>query len=79
MITAVPFRYSGNNVAILWLIGGEAQLIAGVTVSLTCPFHRRKILCQGSDRIVSNCRISVRPGGGGNPIGRVVIELSISN
>jgi hypothetical protein len=24
MIAAVPFRYSGNNVAILWLIGGEA-------------------------------------------------------
>src|SRR5271169_3712427 len=32
MIAAVPFRYSGNNVAILWLIGGEALLIAGVTV-----------------------------------------------
>jgi hypothetical protein len=33
MITAVPFRYSGNNVAILWLIGAEALLIAGVVVS----------------------------------------------
>jgi len=32
MIAAVPFRYSGNNVAILWLIGAEALLIAGVTV-----------------------------------------------
>src|SRR6266481_5740714 len=32
MIAAVPFRYSGNNVAILWLIGGEALLVAGVTV-----------------------------------------------
>ncbi len=32
MITAVPFRYSGNNVAILWLIGAEALLIAGVVV-----------------------------------------------
>jgi hypothetical protein len=32
MIAAVPFRYSGNNVAILWLIGGEALLIAGVAV-----------------------------------------------
>lgn len=32
MITAVPFHYSGNNVAILWLIGGEAFLIAGVVV-----------------------------------------------
>ena len=33
MVTAVPFRYSGNNVAILWLIGAEALLIAGVVVS----------------------------------------------
>ena len=32
MVTAVPFRYSGNNVAILWLIGAEAFLIAGVAV-----------------------------------------------
>ena len=33
MITAVPFRYSGNNVAILWLIGAEALLVAGVLFS----------------------------------------------
>ncbi len=33
MIAAVPFRYSGNNVAILWLIGGEALLVAGVAVN----------------------------------------------
>jgi len=32
MIAAVPFRYSGNNVAILWLIGAEAFLAAGVVV-----------------------------------------------
>jgi len=32
MIAAVPFRYSGNNVAILWLIGAEAFLVAGVAV-----------------------------------------------
>ena len=32
MTTAIPFRYSGNNVAILWLIGGEVLLIAGVAV-----------------------------------------------
>ncbi len=32
MIGAVPFRYSGNNVAILWLIGAEAFLAAGVMV-----------------------------------------------
>jgi hypothetical protein len=30
MIAAVPFHYSGNNVVILWLIGGETLLIAGV-------------------------------------------------
>ncbi len=33
MIGAIPFRYSGNNVAILWLVGAEAFLIAGVMVS----------------------------------------------
>ena len=33
MIAAVPFRYSGNNLAILWLIGAEAFLAAGVMVS----------------------------------------------
>jgi hypothetical protein len=32
MIAAVPFRYSGNNVAILWLVGAEALLVAGVVV-----------------------------------------------
>jgi Predicted membrane protein (DUF2339) len=32
MIAAVPFHYSGNNVAILWLIGAEAFLAAGVVV-----------------------------------------------
>ncbi len=30
MIGAVPFRYSGNNLSILWLIGAEAFLAAGV-------------------------------------------------
>jgi hypothetical protein len=33
MIAAVPFHYSGNNVAILWLIGGEVFLAAGVLMS----------------------------------------------
>ena len=32
MIASVPFRYSGNDVAILWLIGAEALLAAGVVV-----------------------------------------------
>jgi hypothetical protein len=32
MIAAIPFRYSGNNLAILWLIGAEAFLAAGVVV-----------------------------------------------
>lgn len=30
MAAAVPFRYSGNDVSILWLVGGEVLLIAGV-------------------------------------------------
>jgi hypothetical protein len=30
MITAVPFHYSGNNVAILWLVGTEVFLAAGL-------------------------------------------------
>ena len=29
MASAVPFRYSGNNVSILWLIGAEALLLSG--------------------------------------------------
>ena len=33
MIASVPFRYSGNNVAILWLIGAEVLLAAGVVAS----------------------------------------------
>jgi hypothetical protein len=32
MMAAVPFRYSGNNVAILWLIGAEAFLAAGLVM-----------------------------------------------
>lgn len=32
MIASVPFRYSGNNLAILWLIGAEVFLAAGVVV-----------------------------------------------
>jgi len=30
MLAAVPFHYSGNNVAILWLVGAEAFLAAGI-------------------------------------------------
>src|SRR5579862_544765 len=33
MVASVPFRYSGNNVAILWMIGAEALLAAGVVAS----------------------------------------------
>ncbi len=29
MVAAIPFRYSGNNVSILWLVGAEALLLAG--------------------------------------------------
>ncbi len=30
MVMAVPFKFSGNNVAILWFIGAEAFLAAGI-------------------------------------------------
>jgi len=30
MLASVPFHYSGNNVAILWLVGTEVFLIAGI-------------------------------------------------
>ncbi len=33
MVAAVPFHYTGNNVAILWLIGAEVFLIAGAVAS----------------------------------------------
>jgi hypothetical protein len=33
MATAVPFHYTGNDVAILWLVGAEVFLIAGVVAS----------------------------------------------
>ena len=33
MVASVPFRYSGNNVAILWLIGAEVLLAAGIVAS----------------------------------------------
>jgi len=29
MVAAVPFRYSGNNLSILWLMGAEALLLSG--------------------------------------------------
>jgi Predicted membrane protein (DUF2339) len=32
MLAAAPFHYSGNNVAILWLLGAEIFLFAGVIV-----------------------------------------------
>jgi hypothetical protein len=30
MVAAVPFKYSGNSLEMLWLVGGEAFLLAGV-------------------------------------------------
>ena len=30
MVMAVPFKFSGNNVAILWFVGAEAFLVAGI-------------------------------------------------
>ncbi|HEX4546430.1 MAG TPA: DUF2339 domain-containing protein [Candidatus Acidoferrum sp.] len=32
MLASVPFHYSGNHVAILWLVGAEVFLLAGVVV-----------------------------------------------
>src|SRR5262249_50845400 len=32
MVAAVPFKYSGDSLAILWLVGAEAFLLAGVFV-----------------------------------------------
>lgn len=32
MLASVPFHYSGNNVAILWLVGAEAFLAAGIVL-----------------------------------------------
>jgi hypothetical protein len=30
MLASVPFKFSGNNIALLWMIAGEALLIAGI-------------------------------------------------
>ena len=30
VVTAVPFHYSGNNVAVLWLVAAEVFLVAGI-------------------------------------------------
>ncbi|MGH9520235.1 MAG: DUF2339 domain-containing protein, partial [Terriglobales bacterium] len=30
MLAAVPFKFGGNNIALLWMIGAEALLIAGI-------------------------------------------------
>src|SRR4029077_6421988 len=30
MVAAVPFKYSGNSLEMLWLAGGEAFLLAGI-------------------------------------------------
>lgn len=32
MIAAVPFRYSGGNIALLWMVGAEVLLAAGIAV-----------------------------------------------
>jgi len=45
MIAAVPFHYSGNPVAYLWLVGAEVFLFAGIT--LEEGVFRRLGLCTG--------------------------------
>ena len=43
MLASVPFHYSGNNVAILWLVGTEIFLIAGI-VAKEIVFRRIGLL-----------------------------------
>ncbi len=43
MVAAVPFHYSGNNVAILWLVGAEAFLAAGI-IAKEVVFRRLGLL-----------------------------------
>ncbi len=45
MTTAVPFRYAGQNVAIIWLVGAEMFLVAGIL--LKEPLFRRMALIGG--------------------------------
>ncbi len=43
MLAAVPFHYSGNNVAILWLVGAEVFLAAGI-ITKEIVFRRLGLL-----------------------------------
>jgi hypothetical protein len=43
MLAAVPFHYSGNNVAILWLVAAEAFLAAGI-IAKEVVFRRLGLL-----------------------------------
>jgi hypothetical protein len=43
MLASVPFHYTGNNVAILWLVGAEVFLIAGI-VAKEIVFRRIGLL-----------------------------------
>jgi Predicted membrane protein (DUF2339) len=43
MLAAVPFHYSGNHVAILWLVGAEAFLAAGI-IAKEVVFRRLGLL-----------------------------------
>jgi hypothetical protein len=43
MLASVPFHYSGNNVAILWLVGAEAFLSAGI-IAKEVVFRRLGLL-----------------------------------
>jgi hypothetical protein len=43
MLACVPFHYSGNNVAILWLVGAEAFLAAGI-IAKEVVFRRLGLL-----------------------------------
>jgi hypothetical protein len=43
MLASIPFHFAGNNVALLWLVGAEALLAAGVGVS-EVVFRRLSLL-----------------------------------
>ena len=55
MLAAPPFHYSGNNVAILWLLGAEIFLFAGV-IAKEVVFRRIGLLTGAADRGASGNR-----------------------
>ncbi|HEY0564831.1 MAG TPA: DUF2339 domain-containing protein [Terriglobales bacterium] len=46
MVAAVPFRFSGANISILWMVGAEALLAAGLAAKETV-FRRLSLIVNG--------------------------------